>query len=389
MSKRRWRKVGDKWHYRRSVTIDGVESEHNRRFDTAKECEVFDAELTRKAALGGIIRESSITLAEHCDEWLGSAKNLKPSTRHNYRSMLDAYVIPTLGAIQLRKLTTARLQVWVDDLERYGKTGGGKGNSERRGSPLSPKTVANVHGCLHKALSRAVVLRRIERNPADHVELPRRDKAERRAATLDEVARIVQACETDRLGAVWRLCWILGLRRGEARALTWRDIDLDAGTVRIVRSMVRVGGVDHIDTPKTAKSRRDNSLDADTIALLRRWREAQRFERMVAGDAWRGGDLDACLLLTEPDGSPVNPSSIRRRHFALLREAGVPRYLMHEARHTAITRRTEFDDVHAVSRMVGHASAAYTIDNYWHADAGRDRASAESLAAALRVRRKA
>jgi integrase len=92
-------------------------------------------------------------------------------------------------------------------------------------------------------------------------------------------------------------------------------------------------------------------------------------------------------VLTEPDGSPVNPSSIRRRHFALLRSAGVPRYLMHEARHTAITRRNDFDDAHKVSRMVGHASVAYTMDNYWHPDAGSDRASAESLAAALRVRR--
>ena len=387
MTGKRWRKIrGGQWEYRRSITVDGKPTPLKRRFASAHECEAFDADLTRKAGRGGVLKESSLSVGEHVDEWLGSAKNLKPSTRHNYRSMIDAYVIPTLGSVQLRKLTTARLQAWVDELERNGRTGGGKGNKARRGQPLSPKTVANVHGVLHKALTKAVVWRRIELNPADHVELPRRRKVERRSASLDEAARIVAECETDRLGAIWRMAWLLGLRRSELRALTWRDIDLDIGRVSITKGMVRVGKVDHTDEPKTKNSIRVNSLDPDTVALLARWREAQRLERMLAGDDWVGGDLDACLVLTEPNGASTNPSSIRRRHDALLQRAGVPRYLLHESRHTAITRRGDFDAMHAVSRMVGHASAAYTIDQYWHATDGHDQASVDALAAELRRR---
>lgn len=390
MSKQRWRRLPDgRYLYRRSVTIDGIEQEVKRTLDTVKDCQRLDAELTRKQDSGGVVRESRVTVAEHAREWLGSAKNLRPSTRHNYRSILEAYIIPTLGSVQLRKLTTPRLQAWVDELERTGKTGGGKGNSERRGSPLSPKTVANVHGVLHKALQRAVVWRRIDRNPADDVELPRRRKTERRSATLDELARIVAACDSDRLGAAWRLAWMLGVRRGELRALTWRDIDLDTGLVSITKSMVRVGTTDHTDETKTANGMRVNSIDLETVALLRRWREAQRLERMLAGDEWRGGDVESCHVLTDADGSPVTPSSIRRRHDALLRAAGVPRYLMHEARHTVVVQRAKYEPMHTVSRMVGHASAAYTVDQYWHAQTGHDRSSVDALAAELRRRRHA
>jgi integrase len=388
MTKKRWRKIGDgRWEYRRSITVDGKTTIVKRRFASAHECEVCDAELTRKVASGGVLRESSITVGEHVAEWLGSAKNLRPSTRHNYRSIVEAYVMPTLGSVQLRKLTTSRLQSWVDELERGGRTGGGKGNSSRRGQPLSPKTVANIHGMLHKALQRAVVWRRLDRNPADHVELPRRRKTERRSATIDELARIVAACDTDRLGAAWRLAWMLGVRRSELRALTWRDIDLDTGLVSITKSMVRVGTTDHTDETKTANGMRINAIDPETIALLTRWHEAQRLERMVAGDGWRGGDLDSCLVLTDPDGSAVTPSAIRRRHDALLRAAGVPRYLMHEARHTVVVQRSKYETMHGVSRMVGHASATYTVDQYWHAHTGHDRPSAHALADELRRRR--
>lgn len=388
MSKKRWRKIGDgRWEYRRSITVDGKTTIVKRRFASAHECETYDAELTRKTASGGVLRESSITVGEHVTEWLGSAKNLRPSTRHNYRSIVQAYVMPTLGSVQLRKLTTARLQSWVDELERNGRTGGGKGNAARRGQPLSPKTVANVHGVLHKALQRAVVWRRLDRNPADFVELPRRRKTERRSATIDELARIVSACDSDRLGAAWRLAWMLGVRRGELRALTWRDVDLETGLVSITKSMVRVGTTDHTDETKTANGMRINAIDPETVALLGRWREAQRLERMVAGDDWRGGDLESCLLLTDTDGSAVTPSSIRRRHDALLRKAGVPRYLMHEARHTVVVQRSKYETMHGVSRMVGHASAAYTVDQYWHAQTGHDRPSAHALADELRRRR--
>jgi integrase len=120
---------------------------------------------------------------------------------------------------------------------------------------------------------------------------------------------------------------------------------------------------------------------------LRRWREAQRLERMVAGGEWRGGDIDACLVLTDIDGSAVTPSSIRRRHDALLRAAGVPGYLMHEARHTAVSQRARYEQMHVVSRIVGHASPAYTASAYWHAQTGHDRSSVDALAEELRRRR--
>lgn len=97
-------------------------------------------------------------------------------------------------------------------------------------------------------------------------------------------------------------------------------------------------------------------------------------------------------LLTPATDKPaasigVDDLAIRRHHDALLRKAGVPRYLMHEARHTVVVQRSKYETMHGVSRMVGHASAAYTVDQYWHAQTGHDRSSAQALADELRRRR--
>jgi integrase len=380
------RKIGDRYELRRSVMIDGKEHAVRRRFRTRAEAVTADAELTRRHRNGGIVHESTITLAEHLAEWLESAKNLKPSTRDSYRNAITAYINPTLGTVQLRRLTTARLQAWIDGLERSGRVGGGYGGESRRGQPLSPKTVANIHGILHKGLTRAVQLRRIEQNPADNLELPRRTAQPRRSATLDELAAILQACDGDRFDAVWRLLFMTGMRRGELRALRWSDVNLEAGSVTVSRSTVRVAGQDRTEQPKTRHGLRVISIDADTVAALRRWYKAQGAERMAAGESWQGGDRRDCLIITEPDGTPTHPSAFRRRYDALLRRAGVRRLVMHEARHTAVTVGMLVMRPEEVSRRTGHRSAAYTLDAYWHALPDFDRDGIERLADELRER---
>ena len=119
--------------------------------------------------------------------------------------------------------------------------------------------------------------------------------------------------------------------------------------------------------PKTAAGRREIPLDDDTIAYLRTWRNTQRQERLIAGEAWVGGELADCAIVTELNGKPTHISSYRRRYNALLRRANVPAFNMHASRHTAITALAPFLSPHILQRVAGHTSFAFTLNRYGHA----------------------
>jgi hypothetical protein len=82
----------------------------------------------------------------------------------SYRQDLTAHVIPRIGHIHLQALTPDGLSRLYDDLEEAGG---------RDGQGLAPKTVANIHGILHKALGDAVKNGKLSRNVTDAVEAPR------------------------------------------------------------------------------------------------------------------------------------------------------------------------------------------------------------------------
>lgn len=104
----------------------------------------------------------------------------------------------------------------------------------------------------------------------------------------------------DRLYPVWRLAAATGFRRGELLGLRWdEDIDLDAGTVSVRQATVKVRGGTVTGPPKTDRSRRTITLDAGTVAVLRRWKLiGQNEERLAAGERW----MDTGYVVTMPDG---------------------------------------------------------------------------------------
>jgi len=100
---------------------------------------------------------------------------------------------------------------------------------------LSPKTVKNIAGTLHKALSDAVRLGVLTRNPADGVDLPKWERPELRVWSVDELAQFLAHVEEhDPYGvAWWRLLLVAGLRRGELMGPTWENVDLIDGVIHV------------------------------------------------------------------------------------------------------------------------------------------------------------
>jgi integrase len=103
----------------------------------------------------------------------------------------------------------------------------------RRASGLSPKTIANIHGVIHKALGDAVKLGKVSRNVADAVEKPSAAKPAHDVWSPEQLRTFLTEVRDDRLYAMWLLFATTGTRRGEVAGLTWDDVDLLAAQVRI------------------------------------------------------------------------------------------------------------------------------------------------------------
>lgn len=136
----------------------------------------------------GILKEPErVTLDEHLDKWLevSAAPRLKDTTLQSYTWLLDAYVRPQLGEAMLHRLSPADIQSLIAKLQAR---------------DLSPRTIRYAHTVLRNALGQAVKWELIPRNPAEHVDLPKKAHREMRAMTHEEAQRFLAAARADEQG---------------------------------------------------------------------------------------------------------------------------------------------------------------------------------------------
>ena len=91
----------------------------------------------------------------------------------------------------------------------------------------------------------------IPRNATDAVKIPRIDREEINPLTAEEVGRLLEAASEDRLEALYVVAIHAGLRQGELLALKWDDLDLEAGTLRVRRTLTYSGRKHFLSEPKT------------------------------------------------------------------------------------------------------------------------------------------
>lgn len=334
----------------------------------------------RSIDTGSYVDPSRQSLAHYLlDEWLPGRKprqgtgkrhrgQVSLGTWSSYRSDLQAHVLQRIGDIRLQALTPADLNRLYDELEDSGGRGG-------RG--LSPKTVANVHGVLHKALGDAVKQGKVARNVADAVDPPKGSKPRNGVWTVEELRAFLLHVRNDRLYAAWLLFATTGMRRGEVAGLTWANLDLDGGTARIEWTL---GVVDSKPTwkprAKSAAGERTMSLDPSTVQALREYRREQSAERLACGAAWQRrqedwqGQARDDVVFTWPDGTLINPQRLTRWFTRHCRDARLPVIRLHDVRHTyataALASATGWHDVKVISKRLGHASVGITLDTYSH-----------------------
>jgi integrase len=312
------------------------------------------------------------SVAELLDSWLELVgERLSPTTTREYRRLIETMLKPVLGNISLRRLTAQRLDAYYSGLVRD------------RG--LSPGTVRHAHAVMCGALGQAVKWGWLTSNPAEKASPPKVHKTRITPPGLTDTRALLLAADQHdpEFGALLRVLAATGGRRGEICGLRWSDVDFDAGTLLISRSIASVaGGIVEKDT-KTHASRRI-SLDAETLNELGRQRQRLE-ERATLCDADLARD---CFVFTHAvDGSrPLHPDTITGGFRRLCTKLGIKGVRLHDLRHLHATQLLAAGvPVSTVSGRLGHANSSTTLNVYAHFLAASDRRAADVIGGLLRA----
>lgn len=320
-------------------------------------------ELLRERDQGTSTPPDRVTVAEWLPGWLErhfAESKITERIRIRYRGIITHHIIPTLGHVRLQALRATD----IADLKTRWLTGG-EGSTSKR--PLSAATVYKHLMVLSQALEEAVQHNILARNPAAAVSKPSvTSRREQRSLTEDEIGDLLKAVAKTRFNVPVRITLSTGLRQAEMLELTWAGIDFDQGVINVKGT-------------KTANSRRQVELSAAMVKLLRAHRQEQRERRMKLGAGWQ----EHGLVFPCSSGAPWNRRIFYRDYKVLVNGSEVPdpnTVTWHILRHTAASLWIRHGaDIFTVSRRLGHASAAFTMDVYAHLLKGQQRVAAEAL----------
>ena len=346
-----------------------------RGFKRKKDAEDFAATTHVSKLRGEYIdpAASRITVAELAPAWLANQQaTMKPSGFRSYESAWRNHVQPRWGRVQLGDIRPTAVRSWVAEMNRTEVDD--DGTVTKRGS--SPKTVARALGVLAGILADAVDDRRILMNPARGIKLPRHAPGDHQYLTEDQVWQLAEQAANGRAGrdkgTIVLLLAYTGIRWGELAGLHVGDFDTLRRRLHVRRNAVNVGGVIEVGTPKTHERRViafPRFLVEPLAAACRgKGRDAIVFPAADGGYAkspgastWFDGAVKRCQHVTtearaaerkaRPDADPGTPE--------------FPRVTPHDLRHTAASLAVSAGaNVKAVQKMLGHASAAMTLDVY-------------------------
>ena len=371
-------KYGTGWRFRISYT----DANGDRRWITEagfqSKREAQNAERHAKVRLDAsrAVISGRTTVADYLGAWFDTyerSQSRKPTTVDATRLHLDRYLLPRIGHVPLHELTPAVIANLYADLLANGRTG------KNGAGGLSPKTVRNIAGTLHKALADGVRRETLSRNPADAVDLPKVRRTEPQAWDSDQMQTfLAHLAATRPVGdpdaTAWRLMLATGMRRGEILGLRWDRVDLVGSSLVVdnTRVMTRAGVID--TTPKSEAGHRRIRLDAATVDSLAHLRDAQEASADILG-AW-----PSPYVATQLDGVPIHPRAFLRRLNRAQDDAGLPRVNLHELRHTNITAALRAGiPVHVISRRVGHSKVSTTLDTYARHIPSADDMAAETI----------
>lgn len=346
-----WKKPNGR--YAIAVTVPGSHG-RKRLKATALSYDLAQIEKQRLIAEArrGVLTTSRATVEQVGNLYIDS-KTFSPNTLSAYRR--DLKNIGALKAAQVRRLTPVMVAKWMVEA---------KGRLDGRACESAAQFLKLI--CRY-----ATELEIIAASPFKST-IPKSEPKEIHPFSDAECVQILNAALTKRMGAVVVLAITCGMRQGEIFGLTWGDVDLETGMLRIRRQITECDGKQHTRIPKTRRSVRTVSLPAYAVHALRlRWAAAQK------GDQARPEEL----VFQSKNGTAIYRTNFNTGTWRpLLKTLGISQRGLHHGRHTNATMLlASGQPVEAVSAHLGHMKPSLTYDQYSHFREGTGQAIAKAM----------
>lgn len=331
---------------------------------TRQEAKVKLRELLDKAERNVPATPAQLTVAAYLTDWLDHARaHVRPSTYSGYESNVRLHLSPRIGKRKLARLTVRDVRVMVDQMRADGING---------------RSIQYAHATLRTALEHACREEIIPRNVARLVRIPAPTPLKpREPLTVAEARKLLAALRDDPRVALWTVLLMLGLRRSEACALAWDDINFGARTLRISKSLHRADGHLQVMPTKTRRSNRTVPLPARcAYALAAHHRRLQEQRGDGSGRPWH----PTGYVFGTAWGTPLEPRNLTRMWTNLCREHDIRHVPLHGLRHTCVSLLLALG-VHprVVMEIVGHSAIEMTMNVYGHVNLDTQRAALDHL----------
>lgn len=351
-----FRKRGKSWQYRiviKDPYADKQKEYSKSGFATKKEAQLAAAK-REKSVLAGY-EQGDMLFATYARDWLEQyvKDKLRPNTYKTYKTVIENHAIPYFGSILLKDIRPMMYQKFIDGLLEKN---------------LSTETARRVHNVCFQVLKRAVMNHYIEMNPAEHVRIKK--KAVKKLKFLEPSylpAFYKEAYKRGHIYGIFFKCLFeSGLRKGEAAALKWSDVDWKEETLLITQTLdFQPDDRKKLFGPvKKDSSVRVIKMRHSFIGELQEHLKYQNQRKLYLGDAYRH---DLNLIFCREDGTPLPKSTLYNVFKACLEKIGASPLPIHSTRHTHAVMLLEAEaDMKYIQERLGHGSFEVTSDTYSH-----------------------
>ena len=316
------KKPSGRWEGRYTQGIDPVTGRAIQKSVSAKtqaECKEKLAKAIRENRGVPLNHTGDYTVAEWCRLWFEtySKPNIRYNTAKGYEGIIEHHIIPAIGAIKLKQLSSIHIQRMYNDLKGNGRMQRGSKHNDKA---LSNTFVRRVHAVLQAALKQAVKERLIPYNPCENCRIPPKDKKEMTILPPEKIGRYLQEAEKYGVLPMFFLELSSGLRRGKLLALQWEDLNVKERILTVNKQVTRMEGELDVTEPKTKNSVRKVALSQQAVDLLVQEHELHP---------------DNPILFPSPrTGGYWSPDAVSRINRKLLKNAGIEEHVrFHDLRH--------------------------------------------------------
>ena len=374
---RKARKDGTVYEFWQGQVMVGYRADGKRDIRTVsgrtrEEVAAAIAQLTIDRKAGRIVRPERTTLAEYLKSWLAyhethgnKGAGLRPNTIRNYRTVIEKHVIPVLGTTPLQQVTPDHLKRLYQAIEAKSRTG-------------SKRMAEMAHNILHRAFMDAVKERKLAENPCDLIANPPRTRyraEDRPRLPKDKVPQVLEKARDTRYYLPFLVAMATGMRRNEILGLTWDNVDLEAGIIRVRQQWgKRKDGSWGLVPPKTEAGAREIPIPPEVVDALAAHKVTQEAQGLGP------------LVFDRGDGKPIPPEQLDAAWKRVREDLGLPANLrLHDLRGSYITWLAEAKvDPKATAQLAGHKDVKVTWALYQSVTQAMREEAAQAIRQVLR-----